>query len=90
MHIYPALIYFALFAALVSFAASIWVIMTVPPTYQHDRYGSLVVSIMILLNIGASLVRGPKLVRASLQVLSYIWIIFGFLYLFHISHILYK
>lgn len=62
-------------------------LLTLPPSYPYDRYGGLVVGTMLLLNCIAYGFRWSRHTTVILRILAWMWIIVGFYYLLHLSHI---
>jgi hypothetical protein len=63
--------------------------LSLPPTYSHDRYGNLVVGLMLLFNHLAYSFRLPTPATVAVRILAWSWLLFGCFYIFYWSRVLY-
>jgi hypothetical protein len=71
------------------FAASILLLITLPASYHSDRYSSLIIGLMLLLNHLAFQFRWPKAMTIVIRVIATLWVLFGFFYMFYLSDVLF-
>lgn len=64
---------------------NLWNYFHLPPSYPYDRYGNLIVVLMLLLNHLAFSFRWPPVPKRILTVLAIGWLGFGLLYVFRLS-----
>jgi hypothetical protein len=86
---HPAYQYGMLLVILGLFAWNIHFRLGLPPGYGGEPYSGFVVVLMLLFNHLAYQFKWPRYVTATLRVLAWSWIAFGFFYLFFWSRVLY-
>ena len=81
MYYSPFYRYGFLFFAFILILNWLYWLLTLPPNYPYERYGNGIVAGMLLFNHLAFAFKWKPSTGAILQVVAFVWLVLGFLYL---------